>query len=173
TTEAAPCGAPFLSGARPPYPWPAPALLKFTPLQRSPRRTVSDLPIVLLPLAADEDALDACLAALDAATPAGTPVWLADDAQAGPRGVPLVERWLQLTGLRAGYARRPQPVGAVAHLQQMLQACGDADVVVLSTDARPLPGWLAQLAACLARDASIATATPRCNAGEVASWPRL
>lgn len=134
---------------------------------------MSDLPIVLLPLAADEDALDACLAALDAATPAGTPVWLADDAQAGPRGVALVERWLQRTRLRAEYTRRPQPVGAVAHLQQMLQACGDADVVVLSPDARPLPGWLAQLAACLARDASIATATPWCNAGEVASWPRL
>ncbi|RRN79809.1 glycosyltransferase [Pseudoxanthomonas sp. SGD-10] len=134
---------------------------------------MSDLPIVLLPLAADEDALDACLAALDAATPAGTPVWLADDAQAGPRGVALVERWLQRTRLRAEYTRRPQPVGPVAHLQQMLAACGDADVVVLSADARPLPGWLAQLAACLARDASIATATPWCNAGEVASWPRL
>ena len=139
----------------------------------SPRRTVSDLPIVLLPLAADEDALDACLAALDAATPAGTPVWLADDAQAGPRGVALVERWLQRTRLRAEYTRRPQPVGAVAHLEQMLRACGDADVVVLSADARPLPGWLAQLSTCLARDASIATATPWCNAGELASWPRL
>lgn len=134
---------------------------------------MSDLPIVLLPLAADEDALDACLAALDAATPAGTPVWLADDAQAGPRGVALVERWLQRTRLRAEYTRRPQPVGAVAHLEQMLRACGDADVVVLSADARPLPGWLAQLSACLARDASIATATPWCNAGELASWPRL
>lgn len=134
---------------------------------------MSDLPIVLLPLAADEDALDACLAALDAATPAGTPVWLADDAQAGPRGAALVERWLQRTRLRAEYTRRPQAVGPVAHLQQMLQACGDADVVVLSADARPLPGWLAQLAACLARDASIATATPWCNAGELASWPRL
>jgi len=134
---------------------------------------VSDLPIVLLPLAADEDALDACLAALDVATPAGTPVWLADDAQAGPRGVALVERWLQRTRLRAEYTRRPQPLGAVAHLQQMLQACGDADVVVLAPDARPLPGWLAQLSACLVRDASIATATPWCNAGELASWPRL
>src|SRR5690606_26061250 len=164
---------------------------------------------------------------LDAATPAGTPVWLADDAQAGPRGVALVERWLQRTRLRAEYTRRPQPVGPVAHLQQMLAACGDADVVVLSPDAQPLPGWLAQLAACLARDASIAvtrrpqpvgpvahlqqmlaacgdadvvvlspdaqplpgwlaqlaaclardasiaTATPWCNAGEVASWPRM
>jgi len=134
---------------------------------------VSDLPIVLLPLGTDEDALDACLAALDAATPAGTPVWLADDAAAGPRGVALVERWLKRTRLRAEYTRRPRPVGEVAHLQQMLEACGEADVVVLAADAQPLPGWLAQLAACLARDAAIATATPWSNAGEAASWPRL
>ena len=134
---------------------------------------MSPLPIVLLPLGADEDALDACLAALEANTPAGSPVWLADDAQAGPRGIALVERWLQRTGLRAEYTRRNQPIGEVAHLQQMLQACGDADVVLLAPDARPLPGWLSQLAACLARDAAIATATPWCNAGETAAWPRL
>ncbi|AKC87256.1 glycosyltransferase family 2 protein [Pseudoxanthomonas suwonensis] len=134
---------------------------------------MSDLPIVLLPLGADEDALDACLAALEAATPAGTPVWLADDAQAGPRGIAIVERWLQRTRLRAEYTRRAHPIGESAHLQEMLRACGDADVVVLAADAQPLPGWLTQLAACLARDAAIATATPWCNAGETAGWPRL
>ena len=134
---------------------------------------MSELPIVLLPLGADEDALDACLAALEANTPAGTPVWLADDAQAGPRGIALVERWLQRTGLRAEYTRRSHPIGQVAHLQQMLQAGGDADAVLLAPDARPLPGWLSQLAACLARDAAIATATPWCNAGETAAWPSL
>ncbi len=134
---------------------------------------MSDLPIVLLPLAADEDALDACLAALDAATPAGTAVWLADDAQAGPRGIALVERWLGRTRLRAEYTRRNHPIGEIAHLQEMLQACGDQDVVVLAPDAQPLPGWLTQLAACLARDAAIATATPWCNAGETAGWPTL
>ncbi|WP_028919843.1 hypothetical protein [Pseudoxanthomonas suwonensis] len=134
---------------------------------------MSDLPIVLLPLAADEDALDACLAALDAATPAGTAVWLADDAQAGPRGIALVERWLGRTRLRAEYTRRHHSIGEVAHLQEMLQACGDQDVVVLAPDAQPLPGWLTQLAACLARDAAIATATPWCNAGETAGWPTL
>ena len=118
-------------------------------------------------------ALDACLAALEMATPAGTPVWLADDAQAGPRGVAIVERWLRNTRLRAEYTRRAHPIGESAHLQEMLRACGDADVVVLAADAQPLPGWLPQLAACLARDAAIATATPWCNAGETAGWPGL
>lgn len=131
------------------------------------------LPVILLPIGADDDALDACLGSLDAGTPEGTRIWLADDGQAGPRGLAIVERWLQRTRLQADYTRRPRPVGEVAHLDEMLRACGDADVVVLAPDAQPLPGWLQQLAACLARDASIATATPWCNAGEAAAWPRL
>ena len=133
----------------------------------------SSLPIVLLPIGTDDDALDACLGALDAGTPAGTRLWLADDAQAGPRALAIIERWLTRTSLQADYTRRPRMLGEVAHMDQMLAACGDVDVVVLSPDAQPLPGWLQQLAACLARDAAIATATSWCIAGETAAWPRL
>jgi hypothetical protein len=132
-----------------------------------------ELPIVLLPVGVDDDALDACLAALDAGTPAGSRVWLADDAQAGPRGLAIIERWLQRTHLTADYSRRQRSLGEVAHVDELLGACGEADVVVLAPDAVPAPGWLAQLASCLARDAAIATATPWCNAGETASWPRV
>lgn len=131
------------------------------------------LPIILLPVGADDDALDACLAALDACTPAGTRVWLADDAQSGPRGQAIIERWLLRTRLQAEYTRRPRPVGEVAHLDEMLAACAGMDVAVLAADAQPTPGWLQQLGACLARDAAIATATPWCNAGESAAWPRI
>lgn len=132
-----------------------------------------ELPIVLLPVGVDDDALDACLAALDAGTPGGSRIWMADDAQAGPRGLAIIERWLERTPLRADYTRRNRMLGEVAHMDEMLKACGDADVVVLAPDARVLPGWLTQLAACFARDASIATATPWCNAGEAAAWPRI
>ena len=131
------------------------------------------LPVILLPVGVDDDALDACLGALDAGTPAGSRIWLADDAQAGPRASAIVERWLERTSLQADYTRRQQAIGEVAHLDEMLNACAGADVVVLAPDARPLPGWLQQLAACFSRDASIASATPWCNAGEAASWPRL
>lgn len=130
------------------------------------------LPIVLLPVGTDDDALDRCLGALDAGTPKGTRLWLADDAQAGPRGLAIIERWLQRTPLAADYTRRQRMVGEVAHLDEALKACGDADVAVLAPDAMPAPGWLQQLAACLSRDPSIATATPWCNAGESAAWPR-
>lgn len=134
---------------------------------------MSALPVVLVPVGVDDDALDACLAALDAGTPAGTRVWLADDAQAGPRGLAIVEHWLARTALQADYTRRPRSIGEAAHLDDMLKACGDADVLVLSSDAVPCPGWANQLAACAARDPAIATATPWCNAGETASWPRV
>ncbi|MGC4061002.1 MAG: glycosyltransferase [Aquabacterium sp.] len=134
---------------------------------------MSELPVVLVPVGVDDDALDACLAALDAGTPSGARVWLADDAQAGPRGLAIVERWLARTPLRADYTRRQRSVGEAAHLDDMLKACGDADVLVLSSDAVPLPGWATQLAACAARDPAIATATPWCNAGETAAWPRV
>jgi hypothetical protein len=131
------------------------------------------VPVVLVPVGVDDDALDACLAALDAGTPAGTRVWLADDAQAGPRAQAIVERWLRRTALEAGYTRRPRPIGEAAHLDDMLRACGDADVLLLAGDAVPFPGWATQLAACAARDPAIATATPWCNAGETAAWPRI
>lgn len=134
---------------------------------------MSELPVVLVPVGVDDDALDACLAALDASTPPGTRVWLADDAQAGPRGLAIVERWLARTALQADYTRRPRSIGETAHLDDMLRACGDADALVLASDAVPLPGWALQLVACAARDPAIATATPWCNAGETASWPRL
>lgn len=133
---------------------------------------MNESPIVLLPVGVDDDALDACLAALDAGTPAGTRIWLADDAQSGPRGYAIIERWIARTPLRADYTRRERSIGQVEHLDQMLSVCGDADVIVLAPDAIPAPGWAAQLAACFARDASIATATPWCNAGEAAAWPR-
>lgn len=134
---------------------------------------MSELPVVLLPVGVDDDALDACLAALDAGTPAGTRLWLADDAQAGPRGLAIIERWLASTPLRADYTRRQRPIGEVAHLDEALKVCGEADVLVLAADAVPAPGWANQLAACFARDAAIATATPWCNAGETAAWPRI
>jgi hypothetical protein len=134
---------------------------------------VAELPVVLLPVGVDDDALDACLAALEAGTPARTRIWLADDAQAGPRGLAIIERWLAGTRLQADYTRRNRPIGEVAHLDEAMAACGAADVLVLAPDAVPAPGWANQLVSCFARDAAIATATPWCNAGESAAWPRI
>lgn len=129
--------------------------------------------VVLLPIGVDDTALDRCLGALDAGTPAGTAIWLADDGQAGPRAQAVIEHWLAQTPLQAEYTRRARAIGEVAHLDEMLRACDGTDVVVLAPDAVPAPGWLQQLDACFGRDASIGSATPWCNAGETAAWPRL
>ncbi|WP_408952644.1 glycosyltransferase family 2 protein [Lysobacter sp. Hz 25] len=134
---------------------------------------MTELPIVVVPVGADDDALDACLAALELCTPPGARVWLADDARAGPRGYAIVERWLKRTALKADYSRRQRSLGEVAHLDEVLSVCGDADVAVLAPDAVPAPGWLSRLSACLAADGAIASATPWCNAGEAAAWPRI
>lgn len=129
--------------------------------------------LVVIPVGPDDDALDACLAMLDRATPPGTPVWLADDSQAGPRGRALIDRWRRRTRLQAEYTRRSRTVGEVAHLDEVLSACGASDVAVLAPDALPAPGWLPQLARTLADDHAIATVTPWSNAGEAASWPAI
>ena len=130
-------------------------------------------PIVVIPVGVDDEALDACLAALDATTPAGTRVWLADDAQSGPRGQELIRRWLAATPLQADATRRQRPIGEVAHLDEVLHACGESDVIVLASDATPMPGWYSRLAGALHADGAIASATPWCNAGETVSWPRI
>lgn len=129
--------------------------------------------VVLVPVGVDENALDACLAALESSTPAGTRVWLADDAQAGPRASAIIEAWLARTRMQAAHTRRARSIGEAAHLDEALRACGDADVAILAADARPTPGWLQHLAACLSHDPVIATATPWSNAGEAAAWPRI
>lgn len=134
---------------------------------------MSELPIVVLPVGSDEDALDATLAALEAGTPPGTRVWLADNASAGPRVGAIIEGWMGRTRLHADYSRRPRRVSELDHLDEVLAACGGADVAVLAPDAMPLPGWLARMAACLAADGSVATVTPWSNAGEVVAWPEI
>lgn len=131
------------------------------------------LPVVVVTVGVDEQALDACLAALDASTPAGTRVWLADNAQGGPRVRAVVDAWLAATRLHAEYGRRPRALREAAHVAQVLDACGDADVCVLAGDARPAPGWLTRMTRVLADAPDAATVTPWCNAGETAAWPRL
>lgn len=133
----------------------------------------ASLPIVIVPVGPDDAALDACLAALDASAPAGTRVWLADDACGGPRVRAVVEGWLARTRLQAEYGRRPVPRGEVAHLDEVLGACRGSDVAVLAPDVRPGAGWLVRLARTLAADDSIASATTWCNAGETAAFPSL
>lgn len=135
--------------------------------------SLNTLPIVVLPVGSDDDALDATLAALDAGTPPATRVWLADNASTGPRCAAIIERWLASTPLQADYSRRQRRVSELDHLDEVLAACGGADVAVLAPDAIPLPGWLERMAGCLESDGAVASVTPWSNAGEAVAWPRI
>lgn len=129
--------------------------------------------VVIVPVCSDDVALDACLAALDESTAPGTRVWLPDNAQCTTRGFELIKAWIARTALTADYTRRQTATGDVQNMFELLSAVGDSDVAVLSPYAVPFPGWLTRLEACFASDASIATATPWANMGDVVSWPAM
>ena len=84
----------------------------------------------------------------------------------------IIERWLQRTRCRRTTRAASACVGEVAHLDEVLGACGDADVVVLAADAQPAPGWLQQLAR--ASPAMRRSPPPRRGAtpAKPPSWPR-
>ncbi len=129
--------------------------------------------VVIVPVCSDDVALDACLAALDKSTAPGTRVWLPDNAQCTTRGFDLIKAWIAQTKLTADYTRRGNATGEVQNMFELLTAVGDADVVVLSPFSVPFHGWLNRLEACFASDASIATATPWSNMGDILSWPTM
>lgn len=131
------------------------------------------LPTVVVPVFNALEALDACLGALDRTLPAGTRVHLADDASTDPRVARVVDDWAGRTRLRATVARRARNLGFPANCNAALDETGDADVVLLNSDAEPAGDWLRRLAACAAADPAIASATPWSNNGEIVSFPNF
>lgn len=134
---------------------------------------MSTLPTVVVPVFNARVALDACLAALDRTLPAGAAVLVADDASSDPAVEPLARGWCARTRLAARYVRRPLNLGFPANCNAAFAETGDADLVLLNSDALATPGWLAQIARCAASDARIATATPWSNNAEICSFPRF
>ncbi|MFC4729309.1 glycosyltransferase family 2 protein [Coralloluteibacterium thermophilus] len=130
------------------------------------------LPVVLVPVDNTLDELDACLAALDRGLPRDARVWLVDDARAEPRLRAVIDAWLARTPLSADYSRRARPCGPVRLIAEAMAACAD-DVVLIDCDVCVAGQAVPRLAAALAADRGIGTATAWCNAGEVAAWPRI
>ena len=131
------------------------------------------LPTVVVPVFNALEALDACLGALDRTLPAGTRVHLADDASTDPRVARVVDDWAGRTRLCATVARRARNLGFPANCNAAVDETGDADVVLLNSDAEPAGDWLRRLAACAAADPAIASATPWSNNGEIVSFPNF
>lgn len=138
-----------------------------TPARTDPGR----LPVVVVPVFNALEAVDACLAALDRTLAPGTRVLLADDASSDPRVPALLEGWVRRTRLEARLVRRERNLGFPANCNAAFAETGEDDVVLLNSDAEPQGPWLERLAACLASDPRIASATPWSNNGEIVSFP--
>ena len=131
------------------------------------------LPIVIVPVFNALEALDGCLAALDRTLPAGARVHVADDASTDPRVPELIGDWRKRTRLAVTAVRRAVNLGFPANCNAAFAETGDADVVLLNSDAEPAGDWLRRLAAGAAADARIASLTPWSNNGEIVSYPNF
>lgn len=131
------------------------------------------LPTVVVPVYNALEPLDACLASLDRTLPAGARVLVADDASTDPRVAPLLASWLARTPLQAQVVTRAANLGFPANCNAAFDETGDADVVLLNSDAVATTGWLQQLARCAASDARIASISPWSNNAEICSFPRF
>jgi len=127
-------------------------------------------PTVLVPVQAPAPGLDACLAALERTLPAGTPVLVADDACEDPRIGALAQGWCQRSRLGARYLRRERPLGLAGNLDAALAETGEADLVLVRTDAEVMPGWLEQLQRAAAADPQAATLATWTGDGELAGF---
>ena len=136
-------------------------------------RAAPPLPTVIVPVFNARDALDACLASLEATLPAGAKVLLADDASTDPQVEPLARGWCERSRLTARHVRRRRNLGFPANCNLAFEEAGEDDVVLLNSDTVATPGWLAQIARCAASDPRIATITPWSNNAEICSFPRF
>lgn len=113
-----------------------------------------------------------CLESLERSVPFDTRIVLIDDASTDKRIQPLLKSWIsQASSSREliTHSRNRGFVGTVNHGMRHTKS----DVVLLNSDTVVTTGWIEKLADCLASDASIATATPWSNNGEIVSIPVL
>ena len=131
------------------------------------------LPVVVVSILHRFDPLDACLAALESSLPRRTRVWLLDDVSSDPRIEALVRAWSERSVLDVTYRRRQQILDPAESCNAAFEETAPDDVVLLDVLARPTPGWLPQLAEAIGNDASVATAMPWSNVGELCAFPNF
>ena len=130
------------------------------------------LPLIIVPVFNAFEKLEACLDAVSRTVSPETRILLIDDASTDTRVRPLLQAWvneakaarrLLVHGVNRGF------VATANHGMQM----AESDLVLLNSDTEVTSGWLQKLKDCLDSDASIATATPWSNNGEIVSIPKF
>lgn len=114
-----------------------------------------------------------CLARIAATAPDGTALIVVDDATPEPAlaaGLDALARDGRITLLRHA-ENRGFPASANAGLRAAMRLGARPDVVLLNSDTRPAPGWLAALRAAVHGAPDIGTATPLSNDATILSYP--
>ena len=125
---------------------------------------------VIIPVFNAPNELDRCLFSLDETLGHSIPVILIDDASTDPAVATVLNKWRQNSSSGWQFLSNEKNLGFVATVNCGMRSV-DTDVILLNSDTEVTPGWLEGLQRCLASDASIATATPWTNNGEIASLP--
>jgi GT2 family glycosyltransferase len=135
----------------------------------APNRKVA----VVVPAFRDAAMTLACLAAVFATVPAGTPVLVVDDASPEPALAEALDELHRQRRIRL--LRHPQNLGFPAAANTGLRAGahlpGRPDLVLLNSDALVTPGWLERLRRAVHAAPDIGTATPLSNDATIMSYP--
>ncbi len=127
-------------------------------------------PVIVIPVFDALKYLAACLESIDRSVPPETAVLLIDDASTDPGVQPLLQSWVEKAPAYRQVVTHKQNKGFVTAANHGMRLA-DNDVVLLNTDTEVHGDWLQRLTSCLQSDASIATATPWSNNGEIVSIP--
>lgn len=127
---------------------------------------------VIVPVYNAPLALARCLESLQTRLSAGAGVLLVDDASTDPAVAGLLQAFADTAPVPVRILRQPVNRGFVASANRGM-AASTRDVVLLNSDTVVTRGWLERLAACLASDTRIATATPWSNNAEICSLPEF
>jgi GT2 family glycosyltransferase len=130
------------------------------------------LPAIIIPVHNAPDELERCLASVYRTVRDTVQVIIIDDASSDPEIGNILSRWQKRAGTSWHFPHQEINLGFVGTVNRGIQMT-QGDVVLLNSDTETTPGWLEGLQRCLASDASIATATPWTNNGEIASIPRF
>ncbi len=122
---------------------------------------------VVVPVYNAPGELDQCLDSLCATLEPGDEVVIIDDASTDPAVGEVLARY-RTRDWR--FLANERNLGFVATANRGLRETR-GDVILLNSDTITTPGWLKGLERCLDSDASIGTATPWTNNGEIASLP--
>ncbi len=126
---------------------------------------------IIVPAYQAAEDLTRCLGSLERTLPAGTRVFVADDASPDPAVAQVIATQAASSRLAFQSLRREKNLGFIGNVNLAFAETAPDDVILFNADAWATPGWYEAMLACAASDARIATVTPWSNNAEICSLP--